>query len=101
MRVIALKRLQDFWKQERYRNSEQPLRAWYQIAIDADWARPSDIKAQFRNASFLKDNRVVFNIHGNSYRLIVPAYYPHRNLLIKFIGTHRQYERINPETVGS
>ena len=97
MRVIAKKRLIDFWK--RHDDAEQPLRAWHQTAVSADWAGPADIKAQFRNASFVGDNRVVFNIAGNKYRLIVHCYYPHRIVLIKFIGTHRQYDRIDPETV--
>ena len=71
MRIIAIRTLREFW--QTHGDSEQPLKAWYREAKSADWATPSEIKAQYRSASILGDNRVVFNIAGNRYRLI-PAY---------------------------
>lgn len=69
MRVIALKTLREFW--HRYPDAEQSLRAWYHDAVRADWQRPSDIKRSYASSSVIGSNRVVFNIHGNKYRLIV------------------------------
>lgn len=73
--------------------------AWYREAARADWATPSDVKRQFGNASVLKDGRVVFNIAGNKYRLVVWINYPYRVLYIRFIGTHRHYDQIDVQTI--
>ena len=97
MRVIARKHLIQFWMV--HRDAEQPLSAWYHEAISANWQSPQDIKNQYRNASFIANNRVVFNIKGNDYRLIVAAAYRIGVLYIKFIGTHAAYDRINANTV--
>jgi len=91
--------LREFWKISRYKDAEQPLKAWFKVASEADWANPSDIKDIFRNASFARNNRVVFNIAGNKYRLVVKVNYPYRIMYIRFIGTHRQYDEINIEEV--
>ncbi len=95
MRIIAIKKLRDFWNNPNYRNSEQPLRAWYSEVKKATWKKPSDIKSKYKNASFLAKNRVVFNIKGNDYRLVVAIKYEFQIVYIRFIGTHKQYDNIN------
>lgn len=97
MRIIAKKYLIKFW--ELHRESEQPLRAWYDEAAKASWQSPQEIKDQYRNASFIANNRVVFNIKGNDYRLIVAIAYRFGALYIKFIGTHAQYDKVNAKTI--
>ena len=79
--------------------AEQPLKAWYREASQAVWKTPEDIKSRYRHASFLKGNRVVFNIGGNKFRLIVRANYEFRVLYIRFVGTHFEYDRIDPEQI--
>jgi len=95
MRVIARSTLEIFWKQ--YPDSEQSLRSWYQEALHANWNLPPDIKAQYRNASILKGSRVVFNVAGNKYRLLVEVVYPIGVIYVKFVGTHKQYDQINAQ----
>ena len=95
MRIFARKELKEFWELPNYRDSEQPLRAWYDEARKASWKTPSDIKSQYKNASILKNGRVVFNIHGNTYRLVVKINYDFGFIYIRFIGTHKQYDKIN------
>lgn len=97
MRVIAVSTLRDFW--QRYPDAEQPLRAWYEESTNAAWTQPADIKAQYRSASVLKNRRVVFNIKGNDYRLIVAVAYKLQVVYVKFVGTHREYEAVDAETV--
>lgn len=80
-------------------DSSQPLRAWIDEAQKADWSSPADIKEQYRHASILKVSRVVFNIKGNDYRLIAAIAYPQKLIFIKFIGTHREYDAIDANTV--
>ena len=97
MRVIAVSQLRAFWA--RHPDAEQPLKAWYEEASNADWRQPADIKAQYRSASILKNRRVVFNIKGNDYRLVVSVAYRFQAVYVKFIGTHAEYDRIDAETV--
>lgn len=97
MRIVAVKIFRDFWI--RYPASNPHLEAWVDEARKAEWKRPSDIKAMFRNASILKNRRVVFNIKGNDYRLIVAMAYRFGAIYIKFIGTHADYDTIDAETV--
>jgi mRNA interferase HigB len=97
MRVIAIKHLKEFW--EKYPDAEQPLKAWLDEAKNANWATSHNIKANYSSASILKNRRVVFNIKGNDYRLIVAVAYRFGAIYIKFIGTHRQYDEIDAETV--
>jgi len=97
MRVIAVSTLRAFW--ECYPDAEQPLRAWYKEATSASWTQPADIKAQYRSASVLKNRRVVFNIKGNDYRLIVAIAYRLQIVYVKFVGTHKEYDAIDAETV--
>ncbi|WP_085745402.1 type II toxin-antitoxin system HigB family toxin [Pseudomonas sp. R45(2017)] len=97
MRIIAISQLKVFW--ERYPEAEQPLLAWIDEARKAGWKTPVDIKSQFACASILKSRRVVFNIKGNSYRLIVAVAYRFGAVYIKFVGTHKQYDAIDADTV--
>ena len=99
MRIIALKTIRVFWENPTYRDSEQALKSWYARAKRADWANPQDIKDQFGNASIIGNNRVIFNIAGNKYRLIVWFNYPYRMGYIRFVGTHVQYNAVNAETI--
>ncbi|MGI9090459.1 MAG: type II toxin-antitoxin system HigB family toxin [Gemmatimonadaceae bacterium] len=100
MRVIALRTLREFWRSHpRGREAEAALRAWYAEAELADWSAPADIKAQYRSASILKENRVVFNIAGNKFRLIVRINYPYRVVYVRFIGTHEEYDKIEATTI--
>ena len=99
MRVIARKALREFWAQPSYADSEKSLSAWYAEAKQAKWKKPQDIKDKYRDASFLGDNRVVFNIGGNKYRLVIHVNYSYAIVRIKFIGTHKQYDQIDAEKI--
>lgn len=93
LRIIAKKILREFW--EKHPDCEQQLKAWYQEANSAGWKHPQAIKTAYPTASFLVDNRVVFNIKGNHYRLIVKINYDYQMLWIRFIGTHAAYDKID------
>lgn len=95
MRVIAWSTLEAFWRE--YPDSERGLRSWYGEASKAVWTIPSEIKEQYRSASILKKSRVVFNIAGNKYRLLVEVLYPIGVIYVKFIGTHKHYDAIIAE----
>lgn len=97
MRVISKRTLQDFWK--RHNEAEHPLIAWYAEAIKAQWKTPQEIKTYYQTASFLSDNRVVFNIGGNKYRLIVKINYTYNTVYIRFVGTHAEYDKINAQEI--
>ncbi|WP_132053419.1 type II toxin-antitoxin system HigB family toxin [Pseudocnuella soli] len=97
MRVIAKKALRDFWI--KHPDCEQQLKAWYGEAEEALWKGPQDIKRDYPSASFLTDNRVVFNIKGNHYRLIVKINYAYVMVWIRFVGTHAQYDKIDATTI--
>ncbi|MCF8370232.1 MAG: type II toxin-antitoxin system HigB family toxin [Bacteroidales bacterium] len=97
MRVVAKKILREFW--EKYTDSEQQLKTWYKEASKAKWYNPIDIKKEYAKASILKSGRIVFNICGNKYRLIVEINFIRQWLFIRFIGTHEEYDKINSEKV--
>lgn len=97
LRVIAKKILRDFW--EKHSDSEQQLKSWFQEAMNANWKNPNQIKKEYPSASFLEDNRVVFNIKGNKYRLIVKINYDYKMIWIRFIGTHAEYDKINANKI--
>jgi mRNA interferase HigB len=99
MRVISRKHLREFWETPIGRNAEQALKVWLQEAEKASWEGPNNVKAQYSTASILKGGRVVFNINGNHYRLVVAIRYDKAILFIRFIGTHAQYDRINAQEV--
>ena len=93
MRVIARKTLRDFWI--KHADCEQQLKSWYQEAVKCEWKNTNDIKKDYPSASILGGNRVVFNIKGNNYRLIVKISFQYQMLWIRFIGTHKEYDRID------
>jgi len=97
MRIVALSALRDCWR--KHPDAEVPLRAWYAIARTAIWRRPSEVKAAYRNASVLANNRVIFNIKGNDYRLVAAVHYNRGMMFIRFVGTHREYDRIDAATI--
>jgi len=97
MRIIALATLRDFWK--RHPEAEIPLRSWYTLASRSDWRYPADVKAAYRNASVVANNRIVFNIKGNDYRLIAAVHYNRGMMFIRFVGTHREYDKIDAGTI--
>jgi mRNA interferase HigB len=97
MRVIALKTIRDFCL--RHPDAASALQAWTEEARNASWKAPQDIKNHYRSASFLKGNRVVFNIKGNEYRLVIAMAYQYQAAYIKFVGTHAQYDEIDAQTI--
>jgi len=97
VRVIARRTLKNYW--ESHPAVEGRLRAWFQEARAAKWGSPADVKAQYVSASIVADNRVVFNIGGTSYRLVVHINYELQIVYIKFIGTHGEYDDIDATTV--
>jgi mRNA interferase HigB len=99
MRIIAKRRLREFWELPGRADAEQPLKAWYRVAHAADWTGPADIKRQFRNASILSGRRAVFNISGNKYRLVAEINFPYGVIYLRFVGTHAAYDRIDVETI--
>jgi len=97
MRVFSKKILREFWV--KHNDSEEQLRTWYKEALKAKWKNPSDIKANYVKTSILKGGRVVFNICGNKYRLIVEINYERQWNFIRFIGTHSEYDKIDAEKI--
>ena len=97
MRVVARSTLRSFW--ERHPDAEQPLRAWYSEAERAEWRTPGGIKRDYPSASIVGGNRVVFNICGNKYRLVVKVLYAFGVAYIRFIGKHSDYDKLDVETV--
>ena len=97
MRIISRRMLREFW--EKYPDSCTPLQTWYHDVERASWTGPAEIKAIYRNASFLANNRVVFNIKGNHYRLVVVVVYQHSVVYIRFVGTHEAYDQIDATTI--
>jgi mRNA interferase HigB len=99
MHVIKQKTLVEFFKQSEFQDARGSLEAWYDEAKRAQWASPADVKAHYASASILKNNRVVFNIAGNKYRLVVRINYDSKTVFVRFIGTHREYDKIDAEVI--
>ena len=97
MRVIAKRTLRIFWEKEP--RAEQPLKAWYSIATKAEWSSPAEVKATYGNASIVGNDRVVFNIGGNRFRLVVRFDYTHRIGFVRFVGTHAEYDMVDAANV--
>lgn len=98
MQIIAKRTLRQFW--DRHPPAEAPLRNWFAFVEKARWQGPADVKAMFgTTVDFVGDNRLIFDIGGNKYRLVVHVAYPFGRVLIKFIGTHAEYDRIDPRSV--
>lgn len=97
LRVIAKKILREFWDQ--HNDVEQQLKSWYREAEIANWENPNQIKEQYPSASILNNNRVIFNIKGNNYRLVVKINYDYQMIWIRFIGTHSEYDTIDANNI--
>lgn len=97
MRIISKRTLREFWEQQKYKDSKGQLEAWHDEVLKANWSNPQEVKAQFRSASVLKNNRIVFNIAGNKYRLIVRIDYRVKLVFVRFVGTHEQYDSVDAE----
>lgn len=95
--IIAKSTLREFW--EKYPDAEQYLKSWHETAMNANWKTPSDIKKTYANASILKNSRMVFNIKGNTYRLVVKINFEMQWIFIRFIGTHNEYDKIDANTI--
>ena len=99
MQVISRRTVKRFW--ERHRRAEQPLRVWFAVVSGTRWTGPADVKRQFgTSVDFVSDNRAIFDIGGNKYRLVAHISYKFGRVLVKFVGTHAEYDRIDPETVS-
>lgn len=98
VRIFSRATLREFW--EKYPDAEAPLKAWFQEVEKASWAGPDEVKARYGSADFVVNNRIIFNIRGNNYRLIVAAKYaPIFCVYIRFIGTHAEYDQVDAATV--
>ncbi len=97
MQIVAKKTIVAFWAV--HPRAQSPLETWHVTVKKAAWTGPADVRATYNSADFVGDNRVIFNIGGNNYRLVAHINYQFKTVLIKFIGTHREYDKINPETV--
>ena len=97
MRVIAKKILREFW--ELHSDCEQQLKSWYRETCIAEWKNPNEIKVNYPSVSILNDNRIVFNIKENNYRLIVKINFEYEMVWIRFIGTHAEYDKINANKI--
>lgn len=97
VRIISRRILREFW--EKHPDAAIPLQTWFHDVESADWKGPADIKAVYRNASFVSNNRVVFNIKGNRYRLVIVVVYQHGVVYIQFMGTHAEYDQIDVTTI--
>ncbi|WP_416137069.1 type II toxin-antitoxin system HigB family toxin [Halomonas sp. HK25] len=98
MRVIAKRTLREFWERG-FDDAETPLTEWYNMMLNSSWQTPQELKADIRTASILKGGRVVFNIGGNKYRVIVAIRYSQQIAWVRFVGTHAQYDRVNAEMI--
>lgn len=96
-RIIAKRTLKEFWM--KHPDSEQSLKTWYETAKNGNWTSPNEIKQTYKSASILKDSRVVFNIKGNAYRLIVKFNFERQWAFIRFVGTHTEYDKINADII--
>ncbi len=99
MRIIAFRTLREFFEKPGYSDSEVSLRAWYHDTKIAEWENSNELKKQYKNASIVGTGRVVFNIKGNDYRLVVAIDYEFQVIFIRFIGTHKQYDKIDAKTI--
>jgi len=96
-RIISRRPLREFW--EKYPDAETPLKTWYQTANKAEWRKPNDVKADYPSASIIAGNRMVFNIRGGNYRLITKLNYEKQWIFIRFVGTHKEYDKVDASTV--
>ena len=96
-RIFAKSTLREFW--EKFPDSEQYLKTWYDAAMSSNWKSPADVKRTYANASILKENRIVFNIKDNSYRLVAKFNFEKQWIFIRFIGSHKEYNKIDANKI--
>jgi mRNA interferase HigB len=99
MRIISVGTLKAFWERPTYRDAEQPLHAWVKVVRAARWTDPPAVKRMFNIADILRDGRIVFDISGNRYRLVAWVNYHYGVVYVRFIRTHRSYDRIDAQTI--
>ena len=99
MRIIAIRTIKKFFDTPKYKDSEQALKSWFWEVKREEWKTPNDIKRKYKTASILKDNRVIFNIKGNKYRLVVEIKYELQIVYIRFVGTHENYNKIDAQKI--
>lgn len=99
MRIIAKSRLRQYWEKAGNEKSQQYLKEWYHFCVKKNWLNPQDVKDTFRHASFVGNNRVIFNIKGNDYRIVCAMDYPRQTMYVKFVGTHKEYDSIDVKEV--
>ncbi len=99
MRIISKKRLIEFYENPLYKDSRSSLESWHKELLNTSYSKPNEIKEKYKNSSIVGNNRVVFNMHGNKYRLIVKINYPAQIMYIRFIGTHKQYDEIDAREI--
>ena len=97
MRIISKKTLKDFYTQAQYTDSKNAIESWHKEVLKLNWNNPNEVKEMYRSASIIGDEKVVFNIAGNKYRLIVAINYYAKIVFVKFVGTHKQYDKIKIE----
>lgn len=97
MRVIAKKILREFWA--KHPDCEQQLKSWFREAERGEWRNTNEIKREYPSASILRNNRIIFNIKGNNYRLIVKINFQYQMMWIRFIGTHKDYNKIDANSI--
>lgn len=99
MRVISKKTLKEFYENNIYQDSKNSIESWHKEVLQANWNNSNEIKQQYCNASIVGNNKIIFNIHGNKYRLIVKINFDAKIVFVKFIGTHKQYNNINVKDI--
>lgn len=99
MRIIAVSTLKNFWSQPGRGDAAEPLRAWVRVVQAAEWTTPADVTATFRSADILKSGRVIFDIGGNKYRIVAAVHYRGKRVYVRFIGTHKEYDKVDVERV--
>lgn len=98
MQILSKSTLRAFWL--KHNQAQAPLTVWYNMVKEAEWNGPADVKNMFgATVDFVGDNRIIFDISGNKYRLIARVSYPYKRVMIKFVGTHKDYDKIDAETV--
>ena len=96
-RIFSKSTLREYW--EKHPETEQYLKTWYDTAMNANWKNPIDVKQNYATASILKNERIVFNIKGNSFRLIVKLNFEKQWIFVRFIGTHSEYDKIDADII--
>lgn len=97
--IVSVRTLKTHWEKPDRKDSEQQLKAWYQEVKNAEWKNPNDVKSKYKSSSIIGDNRIVFNICGNKYRLVIKINYVTQWIFIRFVGTHKEYDKIDVTTI--